>query len=182
MARPRFHALPPSPFAALAYRRWGPGAALGLTAGRALRRPRPPRRLRLGPLARAAHRVLRPPPRLGAGRRRGRPSPSGSAAGRPAAAISTPRLNSRPGEATLAAGRPGEPQAHRPGAREGVLLGLVAGLVLHLVQDVIANRPRHPGVYAILYRLRHGFDRDRIGWEDHQSFHDWSGKPWYTWV
>ena len=56
------------------------------------------------------------------------------------------------------------------------------GLALHLVQDVIANRPRHAGVYALLYRLRHGFDRDRIGWEDHQAFHDWSDRPWYTWL
>ena len=59
---------------------------------------------------------------------------------------------------------------------------MLAGLALHLVQDVIANRPRHAGVYALLYRLRHGFDRDRIGWEDHQAFHDWSDKPWYTWI
>ena len=34
---------------------------------------------------------------------------------------------------------------------------------------MIANRPRHAGVYSLLYRLRHGFDRDRIGWEDHQA-------------
>ena len=69
----------------------------------------------------------------------------------------------------------------RPGG-QAFLEGLLVGLALHLVQDVIANRPRHAGVYALLYRLRHGFDRDRIGWEDHQAFHDWSDRPWYTWL
>ena len=33
MARPRFHILATAPFAALAYRRWGPLGALGLAAG-----------------------------------------------------------------------------------------------------------------------------------------------------
>jgi hypothetical protein len=63
-----------------------------------------------------------------------------------------------------------------------VMAGLTAGLVLHLVQDVLTNRPRHSGVYLLAYRLAHRFDRDRIGWEKHATFHEWSGRPWYTWI
>ncbi len=64
----------------------------------------------------------------------------------------------------------------------GLAAGLVAGLLFHLVQDVLTNRPRHPGVYALTYRIVHRFQRERIGWKGHKTFHDWSKRPWYTWL
>jgi hypothetical protein len=179
MARPRFHALTTLPAAALAYRRWGAGAALGLTAGGLFVdldhladyvwvRRRGRRTEFFAPLH--AWELVVAGAALAFWLRRRRHAAAFDVA--PKAA---------PGEETLSPDAP-EPPVDRPGDRESVLLGLLAGLVLHLVQDVIANRPRHPGVYAILYRIRHGFDRDRIGWENHLSFHEWSGSPWYTWV
>jgi hypothetical protein len=62
-----------------------------------------------------------------------------------------------------------------------LLAGLSAGLWLHLLQDLVSNRPRHPGVYALTYRLRHGFRREITGWGDHTDFHGWSDQPWYRW-
>ena len=57
----------------------------------------------------------------------------------------------------------------------------IAGLWLHLLQDLVTNRPRHAGVYALTYRLRHGFRREVTGWDDKTNFHAWSHKPWYQW-
>jgi hypothetical protein len=62
-----------------------------------------------------------------------------------------------------------------------VLSGLAAGMWLHLVHDVLTNRPRHVGVYSLLYRLRHGFRREITGWTEHTGFHNWSHLPWYRW-
>jgi hypothetical protein len=180
MARPRFHALTTLPAAALASRRWGAGAALGLAAGGlfvdldhlvdyAWVRWRGRRTEFIAPLH--AWELVAAGAALAFWLRRRRLTRAAFHAAPKAA----------PGEASLSPDAP-EPRVDRPGDREGLLLGLLAGLVLHLVQDVIANRPRHPGVYALLYRIGHKFDRDRIGWEDHRSFHAWSGKPWYTWI
>ena len=66
--------------------------------------------------------------------------------------------------------------------KDDLFSGLVAGLLFHLVQDVLTNRPRHPGVYALTYRIAHRFRRERIGWKGHKTFHDWSSQPWYTWL
>jgi hypothetical protein len=63
----------------------------------------------------------------------------------------------------------------------GLVTGLAAGLWLHLVQDLLTNRPRHAGVYALSYRLRHGFKREVTGWGEHTKFHGWSHLPWYKW-
>jgi hypothetical protein len=183
MARPRFHALTSLAGAALAYRRWGPGAALGLVAGGLFVdldhladyvwvRRRGRRTEFFAPLH--SWELVAAGTALAFWLRRRRHAAAFAAA--PKAA---------PGEETLAPdAADGEPPAERdrPGDGERVLLGLLAGLVLHLVPDVIANRPRHAGVYSVLYRMRHRFDRDGMGWEDHTSFHEWSGKPWYTWV
>jgi hypothetical protein len=170
MARPRFHILVTAPFAALAYRRLGPLGALGLAAGGVLVdldhladyfwvRHHKERQHFLAPLH--AWELV--------------------AAGGAFLLWRRHALRSAPpGFALKQEDAPLLPPAGRPAAQT-LLAGLLAGLALHLVQDVIANRPRHAGVYALLYRLRHGFDRDRIGWEDHQAFHDWSDKPWYTW-
>jgi hypothetical protein len=195
MARPRFHILATAPFAALAYRRWGPLGALGLTAGGVLVdldhladyfwvRLHKQRQHFLAPLhawelvvaggalllwrRRGATRgaPLCAPPWAGAKEADGADGADDALEAEDAA--DAPRL--------FPPGRGG-----RPGG-QAFLEGLLVGLALHLVQDVIANRPRHAGVYALLYRLRHGFDRDRIGWEDHQAFHDWSDRPWYTWL
>jgi hypothetical protein len=61
------------------------------------------------------------------------------------------------------------------------LAGLAAGTWLHLVQDALTNRPRHAGVYSLLYRLRHGFKREITGWEVEKGFHEWAALPWYRW-
>jgi hypothetical protein len=65
---------------------------------------------------------------------------------------------------------------------EAIVAGLAGGLTLHLVQDVLTNHPRHAGVYALTYRLAHGFDRHRVGWEAHAKYHAWTSMPWYTWI
>jgi hypothetical protein len=63
----------------------------------------------------------------------------------------------------------------------GLLAGLAAGWLVHLAQDVVSNRPRHPLVYALVYRMRHGFRREATGWGEHTNFHGWSNLPWYQW-
>jgi hypothetical protein len=59
--------------------------------------------------------------------------------------------------------------------------GLAAGSTLHLVQDIISNRPAHPGTYSLLFRIWRRFDRHGVGWGEHPDFHGWSGLPWYRW-
>jgi hypothetical protein len=196
MARPRFHILVTAPFAALAYHRWGPLGALGLAAGGVLVdldhladylwvRHHKQRRHFLAPLhawelVAAGGALL-----LWRHRRRGA---TRSAPFDAPLAFGAKEAEEEDAEdsASWKGALDDAPRADTGrGSQSGVqalLAGVLAGLVLHLVQDVIANRPRHAGVYALLYRLRHGFDRDRIGWEDHQAFHDWSDKPWYTWI
>jgi len=61
------------------------------------------------------------------------------------------------------------------------LVGVALGMGLHLAVDVAGNRPEHPGVYALLYRLRHGFRREATGWTEEGGFHDWSGLEWHEW-
>ena len=61
------------------------------------------------------------------------------------------------------------------------LAGLAAGMWLHLAQDVVANRPKHAGVYSLVYRVRHRFRREATGWSDATGFHSWSALPWYRW-
>jgi hypothetical protein len=63
----------------------------------------------------------------------------------------------------------------------GLAAGLAAGLLLHLVQDLLTNRPAGPVVYSLTYRVAHGFRRDVTGWSEKTDFHGWSGRPWYTW-
>jgi len=65
--------------------------------------------------------------------------------------------------------------------RSRAVAGLAAGVWLHLVVDVIGNRPKHPGVYSLLYRARHGFRREATGWTVEKGFHFWSELPWYRW-
>jgi hypothetical protein len=174
MARPRFHALATVPFAWGAYRRWGAGAAFGLAAASIFVdldhladyfwvRWRGQRRHFFAPLH--AWELVAAVGALALSLRRRRTGHS-LAAAFASDPQSAGKIRPAGGTASL----------------EGVLTGVLVGLVLHLVQDVIANRPRHAGVYAFLYRLRHGFDRDRVGWENHKGFHEWSGKPWYTWI
>ena len=61
------------------------------------------------------------------------------------------------------------------------LVGGALGMGLHLAVDVVGNRPDHPGVYSLLYRLRHGFRREATGWTEEGGFHDWSGLEWHEW-
>jgi len=65
--------------------------------------------------------------------------------------------------------------------RSRAVAGLAAGVWLHLVVDVIGNRPKHPGVYSLVYRTKHGFRREATGWTVEKGFHFWSELPWYRW-
>jgi hypothetical protein len=61
------------------------------------------------------------------------------------------------------------------------LIGLAAGMWFHMVLDVLVNRPKHPGVYSVLYRIRHGFTRESTGWSEMAGFHHWSDLSWHRW-
>jgi hypothetical protein len=171
MARPRFHLLAAAPAAWLAHRRWGPVAAAGLVATGVFvdldhlldylwTRWRGEKTHYLAPLhgwelavALAA---------LGLWYRE------------------VHRQHAQLPDRLIAAPHVTPPPA--PGAWRAALAGgLAAGLLLHLVHDVATNRPRSPLVYALAYRLRHGFRREITGWSTATRFHDWSNKPWYTW-
>ena len=65
--------------------------------------------------------------------------------------------------------------------RKAFVAGLALGWWAHLIQDVLTNRPQHPGVYSLVYRARRGFRREITGWGEHTKFHGWSNRPWYTW-
>ncbi|MGH2367329.1 MAG: hypothetical protein ACRDI2_03945 [Chloroflexota bacterium] len=173
MARPRFHILATAPFAWGAYRRWGLSPALGMLASGifvdldhlvdyAWVRFYGQRSHFLAPLH-AWELVV-----LGG-----------------AFAVWSRWLRCN-GDAPSSEAVERQPSALRAALSrtwaQGLATGLAAGLFVHLVQDVLTNRPRHAGVYALAYRVAHRFRRDRIGWEHHGAFHDWSGRPWYTWI
>ena len=63
----------------------------------------------------------------------------------------------------------------------GVLTGASLGMWLHLILDVIGNRPEHVGVYSLVYRAAHGFRREKTGWSEETGFHYWSDLPWWRW-
>jgi hypothetical protein len=170
MARPRFHTLATAPLAWALYHRWGGPAALGAVA--------------TGTLVDLDHLVDYAWTRLrGARSHYFAPlhgwelalaiSVLALVAGRTAAAdMGLPDKLARRRGLAGALGRAGG---------GGLLAGLGAGLWLHLVQDLLTNRPAHAGVYALTYRLRHGFKREATGWGNHSDFHWWSDKPWYRW-
>ena len=62
-----------------------------------------------------------------------------------------------------------------------VLTGAALGMWVHLILDVIGNRPEHVGVYSLAYRALHGFRREKTGWSEATGFHYWSELPWYRW-
>ncbi|HEU5315942.1 MAG TPA: hypothetical protein VFX49_07505 [Chloroflexota bacterium] len=66
-------------------------------------------------------------------------------------------------------------------AGAAVLAGVAVGMMGHLAVDVAGNRPRHAGVYSLVFRLRHGFTRESTGWTEEGGFHGWSELPWYQW-
>jgi hypothetical protein len=171
VARPRFHLLVTAPVAVAAYRRWGRSGALGAAAGglfvdfdhlldylwvrMSRERSHYFAPLHAWELALAAGAF--------AWWTHGRRNPFEHLPDR----VSRPKR----GVARVLG-------AHWP---EELAAGLAAGLFAHLVQDVITNRPGHPGVYALSYRLRHGFRREATGWGEHTRFHHWSKLPWYRW-
>lgn len=174
MARPRFHALATAPLAWLMYRRHGWPAAAGTVAAGvfvdldhlvdfAWTRLRGTRNHYLAPLhgwelALALSALVA---RAGA-------APRAIGTGATACAGAAQRKGHR------AAG-------FKRVAASGVLFGLCAGLWLHLIQDLLTNRPRHAGTYSLLYRAWHGFTREATGWGEHPDFHGWSSRPWYSW-
>lgn len=85
----------------------------------------------------------------------------------------------------LGAAPPGTPSGRRGRPSRAIFGALVAGAAagwwLHLVQDLLTNRPQHAGAYSLVYRLWHRFRREPAGWSTHTSFHQWSGEPWYRW-
>ena len=62
-----------------------------------------------------------------------------------------------------------------------VAAGAALGGLVHLAHDVVSNRPKHPGTYSLLYRIKGRFDRDAVGWGEHPDFHGWSRAPWWQW-
>ena len=55
-----------------------------------------------------------------------------------------------------------------------------AGLTCHLILDYLRNRPETPLGYAIIWRLAHGFARERSGWlpsRDWVAKYVTSGRP-----
>ncbi len=197
MARPRFHLLLAAPLAWRAHRRWGPLAAAGaLAAGvlidvdhlvdYALTRLRRERSHYVAPLHGWELAALVSALAAGAALAR---------AALPARGTLEPRCPGAEGADHAARGRwlwtwatghaPLTGRANALGRGERWLwawaTGLALGWWLHLIQDVVSNRPRHPGVYSLLYRLRGGFRRELTGWGEHTNFHGWSDLPWYRW-
>ena len=64
----------------------------------------------------------------------------------------------------------------------GASAGLALGIFVHLVHDLVSNRPQHVGAYSLLFRLARGFERAAVGWEQHPDFHGWSHLPWHRWI
>lgn len=171
MARPRFHALVTAPLAWAVYRRWGAAAAAGMVAGGifvdgdhlvdwAWTSAR----------GKKTHFIV---PLHGWEYVAGVAVLSALAA---RARIKADRLPDSVVRPVLG------PQGTGIGWQAALGVGLAAGLLVHYVQDTLTNRPRHPGVYSLLYRLRNGFRREITGWADEPSFHSWSHQPWYTWL
>lgn len=169
MARPRFHLLTSVPLAAGLYRRWGMPAAGGVFLGGLLidadhladylwTRVQGEKSHYLAPFhgweLAAALTLL-----AGIAVQRAARAPLPDHVVRPAGAG---RVLAQPGVA-------------------GALVGIAAGMWLHLGQDLATNRPRHAGVYSLLYRLHHGFRRDITGWHEGTGFHSWTHLPWYRW-
>lgn len=170
MARPRFHTLVTLPLAWAAHRRWGAAAAAAVVAG--------------GILVDGDHLVDFAWTRFTGGRTHYfAPLHSWELASALAAVAAW--LLRLPPEQVLPDTMLQRSRTDRDRTMCQLLGGMVAGLALglwvHLIQDVLTNRPRHAGVYALLYRIRHRFRREATGWNEHSNFHGWSHKPWYTW-
>jgi hypothetical protein len=178
MARPRFHLLLTAPLAWRAHHRWGPLAAAGALAA--------------GVLIDADHLVDYALTRLRRERSHYVAPLHGWELAALVSALAAGAALARMVEATP---DPGAPRLRFPGVEAAGHVahrrwrrwlwawaaGLALGWWLHLIQDVVSNRPRHPGVYSLLYRLRGGFRRELTGWGEHTSFHGWSDLPWYRW-
>ena len=166
MSRPRYHLLTSIPLAFIAARKWGPAAGLGAMCGGMLidgdhlldyawTRARDERSHYLAPLH--GWEVV-----LGMGwvarhavdRARRRAVPDH--------VIRRERFLDSPSGAAA-------------------LMGVAVGMAVHLVVDLVGNRPHHPWVYSLLYRIRHGFKREATGWSEQTGFHNWSALPWHQW-
>jgi hypothetical protein len=166
MSRPRYHLLTTIPLAAFAARKWGPMAAAGALCGGLLidadhlldyawTRVRNEKSHYLAPLhAWELVLALGVAGRTAVQRARRRAVPDRW--------VGQERLIDSPGVAAA-------------------LVGLALGMGFHLVVDVVGNRPEHPWVYSLAYRLRHGFKREATGWTEQGGFHDWSALEWHEW-
>lgn len=168
MARPRFHLLTTIPLAALLYRRRGPFGAAGAVAGGLF--------IDLDHLVDYAWTKFR-----------GQPThylaplhawELAAAVAVTAASLARGSMRKAVPDSLVS------PGASRRALRTPVgaaLAGLAAGMWVHLVHDVVSNRPRHAGVYSIGYRIKHRFRRESTGWSEETGFHSWSALPWYRW-
>jgi hypothetical protein len=169
MARPRFHLLSTLPLAALLYRRRGPFGAAGAVAG--------------GLFIDLDHLVDYVWTRARGGEPAHYLAPlhawelAGAVAATAAAAI---RLSPRQLLPDSVIG-PGVTSRALRAPVGAALAGLAAGMWLHLLHDVLSNRPRHAGVYSLAYRLKHRFRKEATGWSKETGFHSWSALPWYRW-
>jgi hypothetical protein len=171
MARPRFHFLTATPLALLLHRRWGWAAVAGTFAGGLFidvdhlfdyvwTRARGEKSHFFAPLhGWEVATIVALLAALAGWRQAHRPLP----------------------DAVVRARHPLAALLERP-ATTAALAGLAAGMWLHLMQDAVANKPKHAGVYSLLYRVWHGFRRESTGWGEHSGFHNWSELPWHRWL
>lgn len=67
-----------------------------------------------------------------------------------------------------------------PGRWSHLLRAAGIGLLLHLVVDQLTNRPAHPALYAVLFRLRRRFAAERLAFR--QGDGGWMQRPWWQWL
>lgn len=63
--------------------------------------------------------------------------------------------------------------------RRGFAGALALGLALHLTIDHLTNRPDHPALYSVLFRLYNGFSGARLRFRTGDG--RWMGQPWWQW-
>jgi hypothetical protein len=62
----------------------------------------------------------------------------------------------------------------------GLARAAALGLLLHLAVDQATNRPGHPALYSVLYRLRHRFAADCLRFENGDG--SWVHQRWWQWL
>jgi hypothetical protein len=61
----------------------------------------------------------------------------------------------------------------------GLARAAAFGLTLHLLLDLVTNRPAHPAIYSVLYRARLRFAADRLRFNAGDG--TWMHQRWWQW-